>query len=285
MLQSKKILKIPINGLDIFLSNMRKEKKKALLGRASIDGPALRRAVLKWIEPRKKTSTQKIAENTLPPVDINNKFMDVKEKNKYFNLGAFFCLSLLVALLVSVFASMYYFQPTGRISRFFVINFPLPVALVNWRPIYYSNWLEEVDKLNYFYARSLSAGIISDDDLFEQQDIRRHVLNRLIEEELIKQMAGRLNVNISSEEVNNYYSELVEEIGGQLALEHQLDYIYGWGPDEFKKNIVLPVILKRKIFQFYVESMAKSSRLEFNSFEALIANEKNNARIIEFLRF
>ena len=74
-----------------------------------------------------------------------------------------------------------------------------------------------------------------------------HILNRLIEYQILKQLAQKYQVTISQNEINFQLEKLISEIGNRQELENQLKILYGWTINDCIKEIINPLILKNKI--------------------------------------
>lgn len=122
---------------------------------------------------------------------------------------------------------------------------PYPVVIVNYHPLAYHEWQSEVSTLYRFYLKGKDANPeLAIPTLAETQD---HILNRMIDRELINQLANRYNLTVTDQELDRNTQALMAEIGGEQALKDQLDKLYGWSIADFQKTILQSVLLKNKL--------------------------------------
>jgi len=187
----------------------------------------------------KKTETKKIPEK---PVIKENKTTEPKSK-KIKILIYFILFVLLTSLLFGTGLS--YFKWQNPIIKKITKYIPYPVAIVNFKIITYYDWERQVEALQNFYQKQLDQN-----PKFEfptKNQTYQHVLDRMIEQKLIEQLALDYQVNISQEEINNQILEITEEIGGEDALSDQLKELYNWTIEDFKKEIIRPFLIKDKL--------------------------------------
>ncbi|MCL5794762.1 MAG: peptidylprolyl isomerase, partial [Patescibacteria group bacterium] len=75
----------------------------------------------------------------------------------------------------------------------------------------------------------------------------RSILTRMINNELLNQLATNYAISVSQDEINKQTENIAKEIGGKEALDQQLKELYGWSLENFQKEILQPLILKNKL--------------------------------------
>lgn len=124
---------------------------------------------------------------------------------------------------------------------------PLPVAIVNTQTINLRSWQNQVDSLNTFYANQLSKTPDIESPSYNQT--QKHVLERMIDQAILEQAAEKYNIDIQQNEIDTYVQALSDEIGNFKALEVQISTLYDWTIEDFKAQIVKPIILRARLAQ------------------------------------
>lgn len=82
----------------------------------------------------------------------------------------------------------------------------------------------------------------------------KEILNKLIEESVIKKEARERKIVISQEITDQAVDRKLKEYGTGDNLTKNLEKLYGWGLDDFKKSIVKPDLYKEKLMESIRES-------------------------------
>ena len=85
------------------------------------------------------------------------------------------------------------------------------------------------------------------------ETIKEQVLGQMIEEEVIKQEAKKLNLVITNEDINQEYQKMVEANKGEDKLA-QIISVYGYTVEAFKKYNLEPKLLRQKVSEKLVAS-------------------------------
>lgn len=129
---------------------------------------------------------------------------------------------------------------------------PLPVARFNGSPILLREYLADVESLKTYLssAEAKEANLsraITDED-------RKQVLERLLRESAIQEMATERNITLSEEEIQMaIQSEFMATGADQAAFEAYLEEIFHWTLEDFEKHVVRPVLFERKLATSYAE--------------------------------
>ncbi|HAT73476.1 MAG: Foldase protein PrsA [Candidatus Moranbacteria bacterium GW2011_GWF2_36_839] len=76
----------------------------------------------------------------------------------------------------------------------------------------------------------------------------KNILNKLIDDAIIEKEARRKGIVISKELLDQEVDRKMKEYGTQDYLKNNLEKLYGWSVDDFKKNIVKPDLYQEKVF-------------------------------------
>jgi parvulin-like peptidyl-prolyl isomerase len=133
---------------------------------------------------------------------------------------------------------------------------PFPAVVVNWKPLSYLDYREDIKTLIKFYDQQKSAS--PDATVPDLATIKKDVLDRAIKNELAAQIAEkRYNIKVSQQEIDDEFQKVVEQSGSQDQAEKILSEIYGWSVDQFKKKVLEPFLLQQKL----QEAVAKDASL------------------------
>ncbi len=241
----------------------------------------LRNAVLKWIDAKnnEKKETKKIPaekkfilktkpeeKNKKVGLAVNNDRLNKPKKIFYIKIF-FFILSVIISLFILLTFCLYYFNWQDKFTKKITAIIPYPIALVNFKPIYYQEWQKETETLMSLYDRQkLENNKLETPSL---KETKIHVLERLINKEFINQLAKKYNISVSNQEIKEYTEIMAEEIGSIDSLSQQLKQLYNWSIEEFENEIVKSIITKSKIGiainsdeQINIEAIKKINEIE-----------------------
>src|SRR3989339_967500 len=177
----------------------------------------LRDAVLKWIDAKKIADTQpvnrqpvrKAAARVEKPVTQPIQAKKKKPRNiPWFGIVVIIIAIIAVsaAIVISGMLFMHWDNPVVRsVSRIV----PIPAATVNTSIIPYYDWITQVQSLKTYYARNSTV----DQPALTDSKIEQYVLNRLIEQQLVKALAKRYTVSVTPDEIDKQMESLVAEVG------------------------------------------------------------------------
>ncbi|MFA6537475.1 MAG: peptidylprolyl isomerase [Patescibacteria group bacterium] len=166
------------------------------------------------------------------------KFFRGIKKETYFII-----LSVLVFVVFSCgiigFAVYNYGQDYPFLAEKVAKYLPYPVAIVNGKVIRYYDWnLETKSIINYSQKKFGEA---------DQQIIGNDVLEKLINEKLIKKLASEYRLVLSYEELTKTIDEVAEQSGGKEQFEKNVTEYFLMDMETFKQRIAYPEILRDKI--------------------------------------
>jgi len=225
----------------------------------------MRQAVLKWIENDKSAKAQpakrdldleKEAETITPKLAASPK-MPAPEKKMMTRVelrppkkisGKKIIILLLIILIVAggMFGVLIcQFKWHDPVTLAITKIIPYPVAVVNYQPVFYYDWQEQVTTLNNFYQKEKEAN--AETSVPSLAETQKHILNRMISQTLLRQLAKKYNAVVTTEEVSQQTDSLAQDVGSRDLLTAQLQSLYGWTIADFQKEILEPLILKEKL--------------------------------------
>ncbi len=119
-----------------------------------------------------------------------------------------------------------------------------PAALVNYRAITLKTWSQNFRAVRQFYEKQAEIDFNTEEGKSQEALIKKSVLEKMIEEKLVSQLAKKYQVEVTKEEVDQEVEKVIVETGGEEEVLKTLDLLYGWDLEEFKAKIVKPQMIK-----------------------------------------
>lgn len=142
---------------------------------------------------------------------------------------------------------------------------PFPAIFVDWEAISYNTYLDEIKTTEKYWENqrqntNVLLGIPS------SSEIRERLVNKLIEEKIIKIFARKNGITVTPEDINAEWERLQSKEGDRNQVKEFLDKTYGWTEDKFKNRVLSTFILEQKV----KANLIKSN----NSDDEILKNEQ-----------
>lgn len=249
----------------------------------------LRDAVLKWVDAKKNAEAKpvdrppvrKAVINIEKPIPKPVQVTQVKKKKtrKIPWVGIMVVITaIIVGLVVIAISGMLFMHWDNPVVRSVTRMVPIPAATVNVSIVSYYDWITQVQSLKAYYAHNL----IDEQPAPTDSKIEQYVLNRLIEQQLVKALAKRYTVSVTPDEINKQVESLVTEVGSLDALSAQVKDLYNWNIDEFKQVVIEPLLLRNKLGL----ALTLDDRLNYNArvrADELLEQIKTGENSFEFI--
>jgi hypothetical protein len=164
----------------------------------------------------------------------------------------FATLFLLVGYLLCVFPLVGKMSENTFLKKA-IAYAPYPAAIIGYDYVSVSKVFNRLESVRKFYEnQDFSAlGLRVDFSTKEGQKRlkikEREILNKLIEDSIIEKEAKKRGVVVSEGMVDQAVDRKLKEYGTGDDLERNLDKLYGWDLNDFKKNVVKPDLVKEKL--------------------------------------
>lgn len=203
----------------------------------------------------------------------------VKVKNinpKKFLLGvAIGFVGIIILAAIVLGAGIYRFGWSGKAVQKLTKILPYPVAFVNWHPIRYSDYEDDIVTLKNFFAQQVEA-TGSPDGVPTEEEMKSEVLDRLVKNEVAEQMAKKYGVTVSNDDLENEMQKIIDQEGSKDMVEQTLQSQYGWGIEEFKIKILEPFLLQQKLQEAISKDEALNSEVKSKAEEVLAEVKKGD---------
>jgi len=115
------------------------------------------------------------------------------------------------------------------------------------------------------------------------ENLRKQVMDQMVEETVISQEAAKLDLSVSSEEVNKEYNNMAQANKGEDKLKDLYSKYYGYTKEEFEKYSIRPKLLRQKL-QEKVMASDETDKAAKAKAENLLSQIKSGAKFDELAR-
>lgn len=151
-----------------------------------------------------------------------------------------FALAVLVFIVEVAFAiGIYKYKSSDRESKFVARIIPFPAAIVQGRIVTVNDYYENFQYIEKFYSSTQQTGV-------DLSAIKGKVMDQLVDNELLKSQAKKYNVSVTNSDVENAYSEVVIQNGGEQEVQKVLSDLYGLSIKQFKR-LIADQLLEQKL--------------------------------------
>lgn len=126
---------------------------------------------------------------------------------------------------------------------------PFPVARVNGHFVRYEEYLFELRQNTHYLTNQENVDFSTEEGKIQLDGLRRQALDRVIEREIIKELAVDNGVSVSESEVDEQIALIRSQggVGDNLqTLEDTLSDFYGWDLDDLRR-VVRSQVLRQKL--------------------------------------
>lgn len=155
---------------------------------------------------------------------------------------------------------LYVVQNTDKFIYRLTQALPAPVAKVDGQWVRYSEYLRELRSSIHYFSTKEALNFNSDDGKRQLEYQKRLALDKSIESALVTKLAREQQVSVSSNEVNDFVNQQVNN--NRLGLTEQSfaqviqDY-YDWSLDEYKDSVRRQLLRKKVAAKLDVDSRAR----------------------------
>lgn len=200
------------------------------------------------------------------------------EKIKQFFINNKKAIAITLSSLLFLFVLLVIFTYVVNVNSPFINKvrsfFPMPAAIVGNSWVTINEVEENVFSVRRFYENQDFSGIGVRID-FETEDgkkrlklHRREVLNKMIEDEVIKKIAKEYEIVISDELVRSEINRPLSEGGDREEVKKELERLYGWDLDSFAEKVVRPQLLREKVEERFVKENPITEETKNKIFQA-----------------
>ncbi len=179
---------------------------------------------------------------------------------------------IFLILLFLLTAYMAYGTTTSvgiRLKGVFSRIIPAPAAIINYRNVILSSEVEKnLASVEQFYASQdfsqtgLRVDFSTPDGQKRLEIKRKGLLQKMIEDQAIKIIAGQKGINITQKQIDQAVAQKLQDLGTIDSVKNDLLHSYGWSIDDFKKQVVLPSMYKDALTSYFNEHNNETAKTQ-----------------------
>lgn len=198
------------------------------------------------IEKPSTTSQPETPKSTTPAPASSTSGQKAKKKNRGLLIGIGALIVLIAAFIVSG-VGIYKFHWKDNATAALTSVIPFPAARVNFSLITMGQYQNNVRAIDKYFEATKDTTQSADQQGQDKKQLIDSILDRLVENEVIRQLAEKYDVTIADQDVETEFNNVVEQTGSQEDVVKTLNELYGWSIDEFKANVLIPYIERTKL--------------------------------------
>lgn len=236
----------------------------------------------------KSVSSVSVKEKRLSSISSKINFQDklsrVKSKSrinfvrKHLIAGLGVIVGLIILLLVGVGVAIYGFKSENklvyRVSR--IVHYPVVTIdskVFPWlstnsagydQYLYYLEATKQGEKI--VRERQGNAAEISEEDYLQ---LKSEILDNLGDRLILDAEAKKRNIDVTDQEIQDRYSQLVENSGGEEQAKSFIRDYFGWSVEEWQENILKKGLLEEKLAKTLSEDQGLKDQARVRAEEVL----------------
>lgn len=166
-------------------------------------------------------------------------------------LVALLIVALVVVVLIGAGLAFYVFGVSGEGAVSFSRIIPLPALAVNYHPVFMYDYYQNFDALKKYNNSQAVSGLYTNPLLNDDENIKKLVINRLLGEKNIKNLAKKYQVTVTKEMVDEEFTSITNLSGSEEDFKNTIHDLYGFTTEQFKKFIITPIVTERVLREKY----------------------------------
>jgi len=151
-----------------------------------------------------------------------------------------FGLAVVVFIMEVAFGiGIYKSKTNDSVTRKVASIVPYPAAIVQGRLVTVDDFYKNYQYISQFYSKTQQPDVNLD-------DVKKQIMEQLIDNEILRSQAKKYGVTVKQPDVDDAYSEVVVQNGGEEEVKKVLSDLYGLSVKDFKK-LIAQQILQQKL--------------------------------------
>jgi foldase protein PrsA len=123
--------------------------------------------------------------------------------------------------------------------------------------------------LNRFYSK-IGARDPSQPSPPTESEVKKTVLDRLIQNEVLKEVAVKYNLTVTDKDIEDEFAKLASQpVQGAQNISDEIMDLYGWTVPEFKEKVLRPFLLQQKLAEALQKDEAVNKSAEDKAKEVM----------------
>lgn len=161
-----------------------------------------------------------------------------------FGLGIFIALVVIGMVTVGIMTYGAYRLGWGGPAASIVSSLALPAATVNGEAVSFRDYADDLATARRVYAKTKADNPTQ--QIPTDEELRKGVLDRLIENVVLEQEAKRLNVTLTDKDIDDEFAKMAASNNGEDPAKTIKD-TYGWTVEQFKRKAMRPYLLAQRL--------------------------------------
>ena len=197
----------------------------------------------------------------------------VKKREKSSVLTYIIMIAVIVVVIFLFgLLGIYVFKSTNFVFRGFSKVIPYPAMIVNWDFVGYGEYADNVVTMRKFLSNE-------DQLTISEDDIRSRVLDRLVANSVLENMAAERDIKVFDYEVEKEFQNAVEGLNAEDEIEKDIKKLFGWNIEEYQDNVVRPFVLQTKLTEAIYDGQEDASE----QFAIFLQEQISTAKVIYFV--
>lgn len=184
--------------------------------------------------------------------NISNLARAKKPKKKWskkmgFGSGILLSLAIPIVIFLLIMAiGVYGYEWNNKYAKGITKVVRFPVALVDYLPISYYNYLIDYNAIAHFNKKQKE--LSPDTPTQTKEEIKDTVLDKIINDKIVAVYAkNKYDIKVSQEDVDKEYDMIASQSATPDELETTVKDLYNWDIETFKNRIIKPYIVLDKL--------------------------------------
>ena len=238
-----------------------KKLKKVRLRRKSVD-ESLQEAIVNL--PRITNDT--VAEHREEVLSSARKFIYPLKHSRYrvVIISALLLTIVGIGFFAYTLLALYKFQHTSTFMYRITQVVPFPVAKAGKRYVSYENYLFELRRYKHYYETQQRVDFSSDAGKEQLEATRQQVMDRIIDDAYVKQLAEEHRISVSDKEVD----EAIKLVRDQNKLgsnenvyKDVLREFWDWSPEDFRRDLRQQLLARKVIAALDTDVKARADKV------------------------
>ena len=207
--------------------------------------------------------------------------MNAQKKKLAMAFSAAIAVLVVVAACGLTIYEVYYKVNDSKPVRFLAKTFDLPAARMGKYKVSFDRFVKTRDAVTHFI--NSEAGKEVDAAMPPQDVLNRNVLDRLLKQLIVQEMAEQKKLEITDDEVKTVFADVVKAAASSTTpnISEYLWNNYGWNEEDFRSQVLRPALLEQKVDM----ELSKEQNGDQNALDIAIAARRASPDVVIYLKF
>lgn len=176
---------------------------------------------------------------------------------------------IVIGIIFFGMIGIYVFKSTNFVFRGLSKIIPYPALVVDWDFVGYDEYADNVITMRKFLSNE-------ERDTISEDEIRSRVLDRLVANAVLENMARERDIKVFDYEVEKEFQKAIEGLNSENEIEKDIKELFGWNIQEYQDNVVRPFVMQTKLSKAIYDDQADAPE----QFAIFLQEQISTAKII-----